>query len=174
MNPGDLASTTDTVLRVVDPRRLDVVAIVADADVPRVVPGASARLKMGSLVARLTVAGHAGNDVTPDTATVRLTFVEPSTVPVDIAVEVDIDAEERLGAVFVPAEALVRSGDKAGGEAVLFVAAGNTAKRRAVTVGVETDERAEITSGIKAGELVITRGQAGLQDGAAISVDLGR
>jgi len=172
-NLGDLATTRDTVMRVVDPRRLEVAAIVADADMPRVVPGASARLKMGSLVARLTVVGRAGNDPTPDTATVRLTFVEPSSVPVDIAVEVDIDAEERVGVVFVPAEALVRPGGKAGREALLFVAAGNTAERRAVTVGVETDERAEITSGIRAGELVITRGQSGLQDGAAISVDLG-
>ena len=102
MNPGDLASTTDTVLRVVDPRRLDVVAIVADADVPRVVPGASARLKSGNLVIRLPVAGRAGNAVTPDTATVRLTFVDPSSVPVDIAVEVDIDAEERIGASLFP------------------------------------------------------------------------
>ena len=172
-NPGDVASTTDAVLRVVDPQRLEVAAIVADADVPRVVPGASARLKSGSRVTRLTVVGRAGNTVTPGTATVRLTFVEPSSVAPDTAVEVDIDAEERIGVVFVPAEALVRSGAKAGREAVLFVAAGNTAERRTVTVGVETDERAEITAGIKAGELVITRGQSGLQDGAAISVDPG-
>lgn len=173
-NPGDLASTTDTVLRLVDPRHLDVVAIVSDADLPRVVPGASARLKSGNIVNRLTVVGRTGNSLTPDTATVRLTFVEPSSVAADMAVEVDIDAEERVGAIFVPSEALVRGpGGQAGREVLLFVAAGNTAERRAVMVGVETDERAEITSGIKAGELVITRGQSGLQDGAAISVDLG-
>ena len=172
-NPGDVASATETVVRVVDPRRLDVVAIVADADVPRVVPGASARLTSGGLVTRLTVAGRADHTVSPDTPTVRLTFLEPSSVPVDMAVEVDIDAEERTGAIFVPAEALVREGGQAGREAVLFIAAGNAAERRAVTVGVETDERVEITSGIKAGELVITRGQSGLPDGAAISVDLG-
>ena len=169
-NPGDVASATDAVIRVVDPQRLEVVAIVAAADVPRVVPGASARLKSGALVVRLAVAGRAGNAGTPDMPTVRLTFLEPSSIAPDMAVEVDIDAEERLGAVFVPVEALVRSAR----EAVLYVAAGNTAERRVVTVGVETDERVEITSGLKAGELVITRGQNGLEDGAAISVDLGR
>ena len=170
-NPGDVASTTDTVLRVVDPRRLEVTATVASADVPRVVAGASARLVGSDAgVVGLTVVGRAGNvDAQSGTAPVRLTFVEPPAVRVDTAVEVDIDAEERAGAVFVPAEAVVRSGR----EAVLFVAAGNTAERRPVTVGVETDERAEVTSGIRAGELVITRGQSGLQDGAAISVDLG-
>ncbi len=168
-NPGDIAFTTDAVVRVVDPRRLEVVAIVADADVPRVVPGASARLKSGNLVIPLAVAGRADNAVTPGTPTVRLTFVEPSSLAPDLAVEVDIDAEERLGAVFVPVEALVRSGR----EVLLYVAAGNTAERRVVTVGVETDERAEIASGLEAGELVITRGQNGLEDGATISVDLG-
>ncbi len=111
--------------------------------------------------------------MSPDTPTVRLTFLESSSVPVDMAVEVDIDAEERTDAIFVPAEAVVRAGGQAGREAALYIAAGNTAERRAVMVGVETDDRVEITSGIKAGELVITRGQSGLPDGAAISVDLG-
>ena len=174
-NPGDLVVTTDTVLRVIDPRRMDVMATVPSADVPRVVPGASARLMAGGgLVVRLSVAGRAATvSAQPDSGPVRLTFVEPATVPADTTVEVDIDAEERVGAVFVPVEALVRQGDRAKGEVVVMVAAGNTAERRVVTVGVETDERAEITSGLKPGELVITRGQSGLQDGAAISVDLG-
>lgn len=166
-NPGDIASAADAVIRVVDPQRLEV---VAEADVPRVVPGASARLKSGNLVIRLAVAGRAVNAATLDSPTVRLTFVEPSSIAPDTAVEVDIDAEERLGAVFVPIEALVRNGR----EVVVYVAAGNAAERRVVTVGVETDERAEISSGLKAGELVITRGQNGLENGAAISVDLGR
>jgi RND family efflux transporter MFP subunit len=171
-NPGDMASSADAVLRIVDPRRLEVTATVPSADVPRVVAGASARLVGGgdAGIIRLAVIGRAGNiDAQSGNAPVRLTFVEPPAVRVDAAVEVDIDAEERLGAVFVPAEAVVRSGR----DAALFIAAGNTAERRAVTLGVETDERVEITSGLKAGELVVTRGQAALEDGAAISVDRG-
>ncbi len=175
-NPGDLVSTTEPVLRVVDPLRMEVMATVPPADVPRVVPGASARLAGGGgVTVPLTVVGRAGS-VTAQSgmAPVRLTFVGPASVASDTSVEVDIDAEARNGVVFVPPEALVRAADKAGGETVVFVAAGNTAERRVVTVGVETDERAEITSGVKSGELVITRGQAGLENGAAISVDLGR
>ena len=174
-NPGDVASTTDAVLRVVDPKRMEVMATVSSADIPRVVPGASARMMSGGgTVVRLTVIGRAGNlDTQSGTAPVRLAIADSANVTADAAVEVDIDAEERLGAVLVPAEALVRSGANARSEVVLFVAAGNTAERRPVTVGVETDERAEITSGLKAGELVITRGQSGLADGAGISVDLG-
>src|SRR6185436_6519070 len=42
--PGDLvqASSTDPVLRVVDPKRVEVSATIDEADAPRVVPGATA------------------------------------------------------------------------------------------------------------------------------------
>jgi len=40
-----------------------------------------------------------------------------------------------------------------------------------VTTGLSDADSVEIVSGVEAGELVITRGQAGLADGAAISVD---
>lgn len=131
--------------------------------------GATARLA-GSADAtpvRLAVAsrpsaGRAGAD-----ATVRLGFVEPATFAVETPVEVDIDAEERVGALFVPADALVRQGE----ETVVFVASAHTAQRRPVTTGLADEERVEITSGLKAGELVITRGHTGLPDGAAITVD---
>ena len=70
--------------------------------------------------------------------------------------------------VFVPPDAVVGG---AGG-AVVYVALGGQAQRRTVTTGIADDERVEITSGLEAGELVITRGHANLPDGAAISVDL--
>ena len=75
-------------------------------------------------------------------------------------------AEERVNVLFVPAEAVVRSGR----ETVVYVAAGDKAERRPVTIGVETEERVEVTAGITAGELVITQGQNGLQDGDTITV----
>jgi len=40
-----------------------------------------------------------------------------------------------------------------------------------VTTGLSDADSVEIVSGVEAGELVITRGQGGLADGAAISVD---
>jgi hypothetical protein len=70
--------------------------------------------------------------------------------------------------VFVPPEAVVSS---ASGP-VVYVAVGSQAQRRAVTIGISEDERVEITTGLEAGELVITRGQTNLPDGAAITVQL--
>ena len=40
-----------------------------------------------------------------------------------------------------------------------------------MTLGIVTREMAEVKSGLKAGEQVITSGQAGLPDGAAITAE---
>jgi RND family efflux transporter MFP subunit len=174
-NPGDvaLASQSDPVLRIVDPKRLEIQALVAGADAPRVLPGSSARVAGsvdGKLVA-LTVAGRP--DGLPDSEgrlRARLTAVSPVTLAVDSPVEVDIDAEERANVVFVPLSSLVGSGSNV----AVFIANGQVAERRAVTTGVTTDLGVEITSGLKPGELVITRGQANVTDGSRINVELER
>ena len=166
-NPGDVVSPQDAVLRVVDPRRTEISATIPAADVARVIQGATARVVMGSSIARLTVASRATMDARTNMASARLAFVEPpADIAVDQTVTVDIDAEERVNVVFVPADALVRNGR----EAVVYVAAGDRAERRPVTIGVETDERVEVVAGVKAGELVITQGQNSLQDGDTITV----
>lgn len=181
-NPGDLVQgiATDPILRLVDPDRLEITAPVPAADAPRVLPGAAARVTSlpGTAPLRLIVASRpwapepgqrrpaatgSGGD-----ALVRLTFVEPSTIAVDTRVDIEIDGEEHVAAVLVPADALVRQGP----EIVVLVAVGSTAERRVVTTGLADGDRVEITPGVNVGELVITRGNAGLADGAAISVDV--
>jgi RND family efflux transporter MFP subunit len=172
--PGDVVQglVTDPVLRLVDPKRIEIVASVAAADVARVQHGATARLS-GGIEGRpvpLTVAAPpnpadlSGNGY----VRARLSFTEPATIPVDTPVEVDIDAEERRNVVFISPEALVRRGS----ETAVLVAVGDRAQRRVVTTGVADDQGVEITSGLQAGELVITRGQSGLADGARINVVL--
>ncbi len=173
-NPGDLvvSPSADPVLRLVDPRRLDVVASVPEADISRVIPGAPARLASpaSTVPVQLTVVARIGDRVGPDgTLPFRLRFREPTQLPVDTRLEIDVDAEERANAVLIPAEALVRDG----GQTAVFVANGATAERRIVTTGIQDEQRVEITSGLRAGELVITRGHIGLADGAAISVAAG-
>ena len=169
--PGDIVTTTaDAVLRIVDPRRLDVIAQVPEMEIARVVPGATARIAgpLGSEPIRLTVAGRLPPERTAGgTLPVRLLFAQPAELPVDTTVQIDIDAEERADTVLLPAEAIVRDG----AESVVFVVAGGRAERRVVTTGITDDAQVEITGGIKAGELVINRGHIGLTDGEAISVD---
>jgi RND family efflux transporter MFP subunit len=169
-NPGDLvqAAATDPVLRLVDPARVEIVATVTAAEAPRVLPGASARLVNavdGATVA-LSVASRGTASGTGDSVPARLVSASPLTVPVDTAVAIEIDAEERAGVVFVAPEAIVRDGS----QSVVMVAAGDRAERRVIQTGVATERRVEVVSGLRAGELVITQGHVGLGDGALINV----
>jgi RND family efflux transporter MFP subunit len=181
--PGDLVTSTnaDAVLRIVDPRRLEVIAEIPDTEVARVVPGASARIAgtTDGLPTRLTVAGRLPADQRQgSTVPVRLVFSDTTVsaesdgarlrFAVDTTVSVDIDAEERTDAVFLPADAVIRDGALS----VVFIADGSRAERRVVTTGIMDEARVEITSGVKPGEVVITRGHLALSDGAAISVDV--
>jgi RND family efflux transporter MFP subunit len=171
-NPGDVVSgaVTDPILRVVDPGRLEIIASVLASDVSRVLPGATARLAAAgdTRPVRLVVASRSvGGSAAPGAMLpVRLTPLDPIPLAVDAPVQVDIDLEEHPNAVIVPPEAVVRDG----GKTAVFVAAGDRAERREVTTGVIDDRQIEITSGVRGGELVITRGQAGLENGALITV----
>jgi RND family efflux transporter MFP subunit len=167
-NPGDVVEATsgDPVLRLIDPRRLEVVAAVPISDVARVTIGNAARLTSGTEAA-LRVASRPAQ-VDPGTATVpvRLAFTSPTVpLPVGAPVEVDLDAELHKGVVLVPAAAVVREGE----ETFVFIANGDTAERRTVMLGITDEAHAEVTSGIKAGDPVIVEGQAGLPDGATIT-----
>jgi RND family efflux transporter MFP subunit len=170
-NPGDFVEPTaaDAVLRVLDPRRLEVTALVPVADVSRVRLGAPAHIVEAEGTPRVSLAVAARPiAVQPGTATVpvRLAFRGAHQYPVGAPLTVEIDAESHGRAVLVPASAVVREG----ADTAVFVAAGSKAQRRTVTTGIETSQLAEIKSGLKAGEVVITSGQNGLPDGADITL----
>jgi membrane fusion protein, multidrug efflux system len=171
-NPGDLvdASTTDFVLRVIDPARLQVDASVPIPDLSRITIGASARVVVGENqepIAMKVASRPAAVEAGTASAPVRLTFLSPPSLAVGTPVQVEIDAEEHTNVVLVPAQAIVREAE----ETAVFVAAGNKAQRRAVVLGIVDKDHTEIKSGIKAGEEVIVTGQAGLPDGASISTE---
>jgi cobalt-zinc-cadmium efflux system membrane fusion protein len=170
-NPGDLtqAIATDPILRLVDPDRLEITAAIAATDAPRILPGAAGRITSmpGAAPVRVTVASRPSMGDRGADALVRLVFAEPATFAVDTRVDIEIEGEERVDVILVRAETLVPQGT----EVAVFVAANNTAERRIVATGLRDANFVEITSGIKPGELVITRGQVGLADGTPISVD---
>jgi len=98
----------------------------------------------------------------------RLAFsTAPPALAVGTPLQVEFDTERRTGVVLVPSAAIVREGE----ETALLVAAGDKAERRVVVLGLEDGHHTEVRSGLEAGEMVITRGQAGLPDGAAIAIE---
>ncbi len=67
----------------------------------------------------------------------------------------------------LPQDAVVQDG----GEKFVFLAEGNIANKTKVTTGRRDNNRLEILTGIKEGDIVIVFGQQDLKDGAAIIVD---
>jgi RND family efflux transporter MFP subunit len=171
-NPGDLVepSASDAVLRVVDPRRIEIVAAVPLGDASRVVIGAPAHLVATSPDTREVVLKVLSRPAAVESGTatvpVRLGFAAPVNIPVGAPAQVDIEAEQHRGVVVVPATAVVREGD----DTAVFVANGAKAQRRAVEIGITDGEHVEIVSGVKPREMVIVDGQAGLPDNAAITI----
>ena len=152
-NPGDLveASSGDPVLRVIDPRRLEVVASVPLADVSRIKVGATARVSSApsdAPEARLSVLSLPAA-VEPGTATVpvRLGVTGDAAVTAGAPVEVDIQAEQHDDAVLVPVDAIVREGE----ETAVFVANAGKAERRSVEIGLVDGAQVEIVSGLQGG-----------------------
>jgi len=81
---------------------------------------------------------------------------------------------QRRRGVVVSKDALVASNAE-GTAFQVFVASGGgtTAARRAVKIGITNDTTAEILSGVREGDNVITQGQDGLKDGSPIRIESG-
>ncbi len=172
-NPGDMveASASDVILRVVDPARLQVVAALAIADVQRVEAGKAARILVpGSDDAEAGTVLTRPAAVDPDgvSASVRIAFKVRTRLPVGTPVRVEIVADEHRNVLAVPVDAILHEGDAA---YVMVAGTDNKAHRRTIELGLTTPTLAEVTKGLNAGDSVIVRGQQGLPDGAAISVE---
>jgi cobalt-zinc-cadmium efflux system membrane fusion protein len=171
-NPGDLVdrSSSDPVLRVIDPARLQVDASVSIADLSRIVVGAAGRLILpgdADPIPLKVVTTPAAVEPGTASAPVRLAFGAPHRLAAGTPVEVEIDAEEHANVVLVPAAALVREGE----ETAVFVVSDGKAHRRAVVLGIVGATDVEIRDGVKPGEQVIVVGHAGLPDDATITTE---
>ena len=170
-NPGDMveASAADPILRVIDPSRLQIVAAVAIADLARISVGNPARILIPG--ADEPDAGHvltrpAAVDPGGVSADVRIAFAGATRLAAGTPVRVEIVTEAKPAALSVPTEAVLTDGD----ESYVMVAAADKAQKRKVTLGLKTPKQIEITSGLKAGEQVVVKGQQGLPDGATVAI----
>ena len=171
-NPGDQVepAASDPVLRVIDPRRLEIVASVPLNESSRVMVGAGGWMKAARTgapdLALRVISRPAQVEQGTATIPVRLAFVTPPNLTAGTPAEVEIDAERHTNVVLVPSSAIAREGE----ETAVFIVMGETAHRRPVQIGLDDGTDAELVSGAKAGEMVIVQGQAGLPDGAKVSI----
>lgn len=95
--------------------------------------------------------------VDPDTRTVKVRTVVPNRdgrLKPDMFASVQLITASHESALTLPLAAVLDDN----GKSVIFVAEGNEYKRREVTLGLKSDDRVEITSGIAAGDKVVVKG----------------
>lgn len=107
--------------------------------------------------------------VDPATGTVKLTIEARSpqeSLRPGAFVTIDIIRETHERALLVPREAVVRDLS----DAYVFIASGDKAEKRAISVGLEEAGQVEALTGLKPGDQVIVAGQGGLKEGQSIKV----
>ncbi len=169
---GGTADPTQPLVEIADPSLLDIVFNVTPEQASRVSAGAKITLSSGQtgggetlgVATVLDVSGavdtlsHAVS-VRAHAAATRLPVRISQTLFGQIAIAV------RQNAIVIPAKALVPEGD---GFKVFVVDKNMIAHSRAVTVGGKNDVTAEILTGLKPGERVVTAGAYGVDDSAKI------
>jgi RND family efflux transporter MFP subunit len=169
---GASVDASQPLVEVTDPTALDAMLNLSPTDAARVRPGAAVTLSAGQGAAGepLGAGRVASVEAEIDTATrgVLVRVLVPQarrTLRVGETVYGQIAVGTRAAAITVPLEALVPEGD---GFKVFVVDASSVAHARAVTVGGRTDQLAEVTGGLAAGERVVAYGAYGVQDGARV------
>jgi membrane fusion protein (multidrug efflux system) len=83
-----------------------------------------------------------------------------------VFVRINIPLEQLTGVVVVPRQAVIARR----GEEVVFVVSNGVAQEREVTTGADLGGRIVITSGLNAGDTLVTLGQDYLQDGIDVNI----
>jgi RND family efflux transporter MFP subunit len=162
--------SSDPIIRVVDPARVQVAVQLPVIQLARVVTGQTAvvRAIAGATDEEAVVASKMQSvDPTAPTGEVRLNFVNPATLPVETPVSAEILLERRPGALIVPSQAIQRDDL---GAYVMVVDPDGLARRRSVRVGLVTPQLTQVAEGLNDGERVILSGFSDIEDGAPVTI----
>jgi membrane fusion protein (multidrug efflux system) len=177
LNQGDLALPTMPICTVVQMDQVELILEVPERDLARIKRGMTARIK----VARFPDQAFEGKVVrilpTIDRRTrtaqvkVQLNNAKHRLMPGMLA-RVNLEVERRDNVVVVPYSSLIIEMGAAGKAThrAYVVTAGSKVEQRTLTLGIVDGKRIEITSGIAAGEQMVTRGQHLLEPGGAARV----
>ena len=170
---GELATANQPLLTVMDTSTLIAKAHIAQSD--------AAQLKVGNL-AQIRVAGS--EDPIPSKVTLVSPALDLGSTTIEVWVQsnksnpalrpgmtaqIQITARSAKDALTVPASAVFKNDD--GSEYVVIAESGNHAAIKAIQVGIRGKDRVQVTSGINAGDKIITSGGYALPDKTQIKIE---
>lgn len=162
--------TTDPILRVVDPTRVQVSVQLPVPQLARIVPGQTATVRAiaADVSEPATVVSKAQTiDPTAPTGEVRLGFDGDATLALDTPTSVEILLDRRSETLIVPSAAVGRDDM---GTFVMVAGEDGLAHRRAVRIGLTTPNLTEIVDGVEENTRVILPGQEEIFDGTPIAI----
>jgi len=171
---GASVDATQTLVEVADPTALDVLFNVSPAEAARIHAADTLSLKSGEGTgaeylgsAEITsIAGAVDSASRAVAVRARVTRTSPArALRIGESVSGRIVTGVHANSVTIPVEALVPEGE---GFRVYVVDSAGIAHARPVTVGARSENRAEITSGLEAGETVVTTGAYGVTDSVKV------
>jgi Cu(I)/Ag(I) efflux system membrane fusion protein len=111
-------------------------------------------------------------DPTTRTLKIRFLFANPNTLlKPNMYATVSLQVNPKRNVLSIPIEALIRSSK---GDRVIVSLAEGSFQVRQVTVGIESDGRIEVLSGLKVGECVVISGQFLIDSESNLKAELGR
>ncbi len=143
---------------------------VPEADVPYIEMGGEVQVKVnatGRIFTGKIIRFTRALDTDTRTMLTEVDVPNPGlTLSPGMYAETTIQLQQKKDALTLPAQAVVQNGDQS---YVLVVDGTNHVQKRNVTIGIQTANRFQITSGLQAGEQVIASGQTNYQSGEAVT-----
>ena len=176
MNVGDLTGDK-MVFHIVDNRLLDLTVTVPSGETGSVKVGQPLMFSTDSLpgktfTGKVAFINPAISEADRSVKIVAEVKNEPETLKAGLFVKGKIITGSRTGVLQVPRTGLI-TWDVAKKQAEVFVVNGDKAQRKTITTGALSGELVEVSSGLTAGELIVTRGGFNLKDGNTVKVIAG-
>jgi RND family efflux transporter MFP subunit len=170
---GELATANQPLLTVMDNTSLIAKAHISQAQAVGLKTGAEAEIKIAgqedSIPAKLSLVSPA---LDPGSTTIEV-WVQaakpPDSLRPGMTVQISITAATAKDAVIVPNNSIFQSND--GANYVVVVGSDNIAHQTNVQLGIRGIAQTQITSGVNAGESIITTGGYGLPDKTKIKIE---
>jgi len=161
---GERVNANTTVTQIVDTSYAEVRATLDEVDLARVKPGQRATVAMDAMpnirisasVAFVALVGTRTSGVVTYPLKVTLTAPSGATLRDGVTANVTVIVEQRQDVLLVPTRALKRQGR----EWVAQVMVNGKAENRLVTVGSNSDQTTEVTSGLSEGDQVVVAAAA--------------
>lgn len=158
---GQYVTPTTELYKIADLSRVWVFANVYENEVSWIEAGDPVEMKLAAIPGKV-FSGRVGYiypyaEARTRTIKVRLEFDNPHMLlKPDMFADVTIHAQRTIDAIVIPAEAVVRSGER---EQVFVVRAPGKFEPRDVTLGVSSKGMVQVIAGVAAGETVVTSSQ---------------